>query len=400
MVKGRALLLIKAFGALCILCLGAGCHSRSHEGEALDEGNENTRNFSFDERGRIHVSIEIDGQQYDALFDTGSDVAVLDSALFQRLCPEPVEDRKLLHYVSNDSRVPAIPVNQDIDVIWGADTLRYNRFVLADVKGSMNADAILPFPSFDSHIWHFDYQKQRISRSDTLPSNIKKKGAFQSTIKVQRNTLFITMPFLLRGESGDTLSCSISGAFDTGSGGYLTAHGGLLPIEDGRVRTLLSKQPKHYLIDRNDYLLFIDNASPFQGKLRISVVEDSSAAIILFGNAVLSHYDIWVDFAQMKLFGFIIDQPNHPFQEYCDSTGSSIYFTPTNDGLVVDYCNPLSICWDAGLRQGDIIVSVDDKNHQMVRREDIFKFDENHPEHCVTIVRGKERQDLIVKPSE
>ena len=395
-----SILLNKAFGALCILCLGAGSLACSHKGKNLDEGCDNTRNFSFDELGRIHIAIEIDGQQYDALFDSGSDVAVLDSILFQRFCPESVENRELLHYVSKDSRVSAIPVNQDIDVLWGTDTLRYSRFVLTDVKGAMNADAILPFPSFDSHIWHFDYQNQRISRADTLPSNIKKKGAFQSTIKVQRNTLFITMPFLLRGESGDTLSCSISGAFDTGSGGYLTAHGGLLPIEDSRARSLLSKQPKHYLIDRNDYLVFIDNVSPFQGKLRITVVEDSSTAILLFGNAVLSHYDIWVDFTQMKLLGFIIDQPAHPFQEYCDSTGSSVYLTPTKDGLAVDYCNPHSICWDAGLHQGDIIVSVDDKNHRMVRREDIFKFDENNPEHCVTIVRGKERQDLIVKPSE
>ena len=77
---------IIAFGAMCIAHIGAGCVMRRNTVTIKD--NEDTvlqKNFTYDQLGRMHLSVLVDEKECDAIFDTGSDGLILDDSLFHYL---------------------------------------------------------------------------------------------------------------------------------------------------------------------------------------------------------------------------------------------------------------------------------------------------------------------------
>ena len=134
-------------------------------------------NFSyrFDKRSGvtlINITARIDTIGLDALFDTGCPGLVLDKSIAAKLPyldsirlagGMTVEDVEF-SYSRRKARWKLF--HNDIDVVMVGDTLRYEKFFVADLRNDYGADAIISIPKSDEHIWCFDFEDCRIDLED------------------------------------------------------------------------------------------------------------------------------------------------------------------------------------------------------------------------------------------
>ena len=134
-------------------------------------------NFSyrFDKRSGvtlINIAARIDTIALDALFDTGCPGLVLDKNIAVKLPyldsirlagGMTVEDVEF-SYSRRKARWKLF--HNDIDVIMVGDTLRYDKFFVADLQNDYGSDAIISIPKSDEHVWCFDFENCRIDLED------------------------------------------------------------------------------------------------------------------------------------------------------------------------------------------------------------------------------------------
>ena len=121
-------------------------------------------NFSyrFDKKSGvtlINIEAQIDTVALDALFDTGCPGLVLDKSIAAKLPyldsirlagGMTVEDVEF-SYSRRKARWKLF--HNDIDVVMVGDTIRYEKFFVADLLNAYGADAIISIPKSDEHIW-------------------------------------------------------------------------------------------------------------------------------------------------------------------------------------------------------------------------------------------------------
>lgn len=188
-------------------------------------------NFSyrFDKKSGvtlINIAARIDTIALDALFDTGCPGLVLDKSIAAKLPyldsirlagGMTVEDVEF-SYSRRKARWKLF--HNDIDVVMVEDTLRYEKFFVADLRNDYGADAIISIPESDEHIWCFDFENCRIDLEDgndfTAPvenSDLATDLYFNENYLCVRN-----FPIVFNG-ADDTLSTSFDLLVDTGTYG-------------------------------------------------------------------------------------------------------------------------------------------------------------------------------------
>lgn len=120
-------------------------------------------NFSyrFDKKSGvtlINIEAQIDTVALDALFDTGCPGLVLDKSIAAKLPyldsirlagGMTVEDVEF-SYSRRKARWKLF--HNDIDVVMVGDTIRYEKFFVADLLNAYGADAIISIPKSDEHL--------------------------------------------------------------------------------------------------------------------------------------------------------------------------------------------------------------------------------------------------------
>lgn len=355
--------------------------------------------FEFDRSGRMVVSASIAGNVYDGVFDTGSTVLLLDNQVIQNttfvdsIVTEPIVADFPLYGTSVHISKYAYP----IDVVLGKDTLHYEYFAVGDIVESCETSVIIPFPQKDNRIWIVDYERQMITiqhdSKDVIPSDI----SFSSNLKFENGFLFCSIPFEFVDMNMNTYSCSLKGALDTGSGAYITVHGGMKVFNDNLLCDFLSRNgccKKKY---DDEVIYYIDNEEVFVDKVSITSTSNSHIAVLTFGNSLLAHYCLWLDLYSNKVYACVNDKYIRPYQKHCESDNVELYIMRTDKGLLVDYCRPESSCWQAGLRQGDFIISSDGKSFENIKREDIVEYN-GKSEHYIQTLRNLDTLLFVAHP--
>lgn len=347
----------------------------------------------------MHTSASVAGAEVDAIFDTGASGLTLDSSYFRHLAHADSIQKGSAYYVSGDQRVACDIVQQGIDVLLAGQILHFSEFVLDDLQNRLGVLAMVSIPENDSRVWHFDYGNKMLSILDSIPGALDTSAMDKSGISRINGDIFVSLPFSLVNSVGDPLSCRIGGVFDTGSGKYLVAYGGLYVFENKETERFVARSKKLSEIGTRSELYYLEQIVPSRGKICVELDRRSHIAVLNFGNSLLAHYDLWLDLKSERMYASAVEQYVSPFQDFFESRQLEFRTTLTNHGMLIDYCRPGTRSQAAGFREGDLIVKVDDKPyHQGITRKDIFEFEDGQTQHRVSIIRDADTLSLYITP--
>ncbi len=347
----------------------------------------------------MHTSVSVGGVDVDAIFDTGASGLTLDSSYFRHLAHEDSIRKGSAYYVSGDQRLACDIVQQEIDILLAGQVVCFEEFVLDNLQDRLGVLALVSIPENNKQVWHFDYGNKMLSVLDSIPGVLDTSTMAKSDIRRIKGDVFISLPFSLVNSIGDSLSCRIGGAFDTGSGKYLVAHGGLYVFENKETERFVARSKKLSKIGTRSELFYLEQIAPSLGKICIELDRRSHTAVLTFGNSLLAHYDFWLDFNSGRMYASAVEQYVSPFQDFFESRQLDFRTTLTNHGMLIDYCRPGTRSQAAGFREGDLIVKVDNKPYQQgITRKDIFEFEEGQAQHRVSIIRDSDTLSLYITP--
>ncbi len=369
---------------------GCACDSTSAESDTRCA----PYSFTFDEYGRIKSFCAINSKDYIAIFDTGANGIILDSAQFSTLVEGNPTATDIIYYASRDSHRVSTSVSKNLQVGFCGKVFHFETFHLDNVRELFNADVLLPLANNGRCALHIDYEKRLISWKEHIPAEIVSTHTIQSDIYIDNGNLVVTLPFYLTDSKGEAAPFRLTGTIDTGSGGYLTAYGGLIAIDDTPLISLIkSIRPFHCIT--GDLLYVISQTSPFTDTINIVEKTDTQLATLIFGNALLSHYDIWLDLEALRLYARVNGTYVHPYNDYLTASGKNLFVTRTQEGTFVNCCSSSSPLWTLGLRSGDLILGKDNHFTPVLSSEDLRIFYTEPDKYKLYVCRDR---DTITLP--
>lgn len=390
--------LLTLLGPLCIFCIGAGCVPDRHPQESLSSEPTHRVAFYFDKLGRMHTSASVGGEEIDVIFDTGADGPILDSAYFQGIIAQEDSTRKgFAYFPASNRRVACDIVRQEIDILLAGQVLHFDEFVLDNLQDRLGVLALVSIPENDRRAWNFDYENRTLAILDSIPADLDTSSLERSSLKRRKWNFHMTLPFVWSGPEEDTLACTLCGMMDTGSGAYLTAYGGLYVLDHKQAQSFIERSKKYATRSGDNYYV-LQQIAPYSDKISIEVDHESHTAFLNFGNSLLAHYNLWLDLDNDLLYSSLSKNYARPHQDYMKNANMDFRVIRTCQGLLIDYCLPSSRSWDAGLRDGDLIIDVDGKPHYVVKPKDIFEFGDGQTQHRVSIIRDSDTLSLYITP--
>jgi len=302
----------------------------------------------------------------------------------------------IIHYASQNISKTVLSVPQGIDVKFCGRNLHFKEFFLADVKERFNADVIFPLPKANEYVMHIDYQKHEMSLLDSIPGQIASTHPVQSTIDIDEGDIVVSLPFSLINCCGEILRFNINGAIDTGSGGYLISYGGLYTLGDKHIVSFINHEQKYHC-QTGDGLYIIPQVYPYKDMFIIKVKNDSDISTLVFGNALLAHYDLWLDFKKLRMYARVQDYYVHPYNDFLEAEGKNLYVTKVQEGVYVECCRKSSLLWSAGLRHGDLIIGMDGHFSSNITKTDVTDFFRGEGKHEFYIYRNNDTLTISSK---
>ena len=337
-----------------------------------------TPNFSyrFDKKSEItliNIAVQIDTIALDALFDTGCPGLVLDKDMAARLPyldsvrlagGMTVEDVEF-SYSRRKARWRLF--HNDMDVIMAGDTLRYEKFFVADLRKDYGTDAIISIPKSDEHIWCFDFENCRIDleNGNNLAAPVDNPDLVTDIYFNENYPCIKNFPIVFNGAS-DTLSTSLDLLVDTGT------HGSSM--------TMICK-PESYKKEKNflennsilDYdeitstktYHIVDSGIVNDTLVVSSIVSDYGFKEVVAGLGLLSKFNIILDFGRRKAY-FNRNGVEEDFYEYVQDHGAfysgitMIPFKNDSAAVAIDVGRDMP-SYRAGLRNYDVVTRLGKK---------------------------------------
>lgn len=358
-------LYILFFLSIVLLC---GCSSTPEQNNEMTEPS----NFSyrFDKKSGvtlINIAAQIDTIALDALFDTGCPGLVLDKSIAAKLPyldsirlagGMTVEDVEF-SYSRRKARWKLF--HNDIDVVMVGDTLRYEKFFVADLQKDYGADAIISIPKSDEHIWCFDFENCRIDLEDgnDLSAPIENPDLVTDVYFNENYPCVKNFPIVFNG-AGDTLSTSFDLLVDTGTYG---------PSMTMICEPESYKKEKYFLEDNSilDYeeitskkTYHIEDSGIVNDTLVVSsIVSDYGFEEVVAGLGLLSRFNIILDLGRRKAY-FKRNGVEEDFYEYVQDHGAfysginMIPFKNDSAAVAIDVGRDMP-SYKAGLRNYDVV---------------------------------------------
>lgn len=329
-------------------------------------------NFSyrFDKKSGvtlINIAAQIDTIALDALFDTGCPGLVLDKSIAAKLPyldsirlagGMTVEDVEF-SYSRRKARWKLF--HNDIDVIMVGDTLRYDKFFVADLLNAYGADAIISIPKSDEHIWCFDFENCRIDLEygNDLVAPIEEPDLVTDIYFYENYPCVKNFPIVFN-DAGNTLSTSFDLLVDTGT--YGPSMTMICELES-------YKKEKNFLED-NSILAYeeitskktyhIEDSGIVNDTLVVSyIASDYGFAEVVAGLGLLSRFNIILDLGRQKAC-FKRNGVEEDFYEYVQDHGAlysginMIPFKNDSAAVAIDVGRDMP-SYKAGLRNYDIV---------------------------------------------
>ena len=235
-----------------------------------------------------------------------------------------------------------------------------------------------------------------MSLLDSIPGQIASTHPVQSTIDIDEGDIVVSLPFSLINCCGEILRFNINGAIDTGSGGYLISYGGLYTLGDKHIVSFINHEQKYHC-QTGDGLYIIPQVYPYKDMFIIKVKNDSDISTLVFGNALLAHYDLWLDFKKLRMYARVQDYYVHPYNDFLEAEGKNLYVTKVQEGVYVECCRKSSLLWSAGLRHGDLIIGMDGHFSSNITKTDVTDFFRGEGKHEFYIYRNNDTLTISSK---
>lgn len=336
------------FGSLCLASIGTGCVNRQSTTNSVIPTDEIS--FWYDDLGRMHTEANIHDVAKEVIFDTGASGLTIDLSILQeQTLADTLLSEAIIEYLSGGHKFNGKLIDQEINLSFGNSYIHFDNFTTDSIFSRFGVNAIVPIPLNDNHIWNFDYGAQTINIVDTLPKEVVQDCSVKSKISREGSDIFYSLPFSFNNTSGDLVT-DINGAMDTGSGCDITTYGGLFTLNDLYTQKYI--ESCDYFIDnnRNNQYYKVRQTEPYEDNVLIKNVTSSNEAVLVFGNSLLAHYNIWLDLKEGIMYGRVLGNYLSP---YCDmlSRNEQDTFRYTSQGLLIEYCQEGSQYWNCGLQK-------------------------------------------------
>ncbi len=335
-------------------------------------------NFSyrFDKKSGvtlINIVAQIDTIALDALFDTGCPGLVLDKSIAAklpyldsiRLAGGMTVEDVVFSYSRRKARWKLF--HNDIDVVMFGDTIRYEKFFVADLQKDYGADAIISIPESDGHIWSFDFENCRIDLDggDDYAARIEEYD-LATELYFNENYLCVrNFPIIFQG-AGGMLSTLFDLLVDTGTYGLSMAMIGKPESYKKEKAFLEENSILGYEEITSTKTYHIMDSGIVNDTLIVSSIEsDYGFEEVAAGLGLLSKFNIIIDLGRRKAYfkrNAVVDN----FYEYAQDHGayySGIVMIPfKNDSaaVAIDVGRDMP-SYKAGLRNYDIVTHLGKK---------------------------------------
>ena len=329
-------------------------------------------NFSyrFDKKSGvtlINIAARIDTIALDALFDTGCPGLVLDKNIAAKLPyldsirlagGMTVEDVEF-SYSRRKARWKLF--HNDIDVIMVGDTLRFDKFFVADLRNDYGSDAIISIPKSDEHVWRFDFENCRIDLEDgnDFAAPIENPDLVTDIYFNENYPCVRNFPIVFHGVS-DTLSTSFDLLVDTGTyGPSMTMICG--PESYKKEKAFLEKNSllDYVEITSTKTYHIVDSGIVNDTLVVSSIVSDYGFEEVVAGLGLLSRFNIVLDLGRKKAY-FKRNGVEADFYEYVQDHGAlysginMIPFKNDSAAVAIDVGRDMP-SYRAGLRNYDVV---------------------------------------------
>ncbi len=335
-------------------------------------------NFSyrFDKKSGvtlINIAARIDTIALDALFDTGCPGLVLDKNVAVKLPyldsirlagGMTVEDVEF-SYSRRKARWKLF--HNDIDVIMVGDTLRYDKFFVADLQNDYGADAIISIPKSDEHVWHFDFENCRIDLEDgnDHATPIENPDLVTDIYFNENYPCVRNFPIVFNG-AGDTLSTSFDLLVDTGTyGPSMTMICGPESYKKEKAFLEINSILDYVEITSTKTYHIVDSGIVNDTLVVSAIVSDYGFEEVVAGLGLLSRFNIALDLSRQKAY-FKRNRVEVDFYEYVQDHGAfysginMIPFKNDSAAVAIDVGRDMP-SYRAGLRNYDVVTHLGKK---------------------------------------
>lgn len=303
---------MKIIGAILSIALICSCSSRPD----IKTGTELHANFSYrydKNSGVTHIQLnaEIDSICLNALLDTGCPGLVVDKRIASKF-PKldsirlsggmTVED---VFYSYSKRKVRWELFQDSIDVCFAGDTIRYDKFFVADLQKEYGVDVIINIPDSDTHIWYFDFENCHLDLKDGYKELICAEN-FDLTTDVYYNEGYLCLkgfPFVFRGNNDVTLSKCFDVLIDTGTYGISLAMIGDPENHEEEKSFFEDNSILHYEEITSTKTYHITDSGIVKDTLIISfITSDYGFDEVVAGLGLLSKFNIIFDLNERKAY--------------------------------------------------------------------------------------------------
>ena len=365
---------MKIIGAILSIALICSCGSRPD----IKTGTELHANFSYrydKNSGVTHIQLnaEIDSICLNALLDTGCPGLVVDKRIASKF-PKldsirlsggmTVED---VFYSYSKRKVRWKLFHDSIDVCFAGDTIRYDKFFVADLQKEYGVDVIINIPDSDTHIWYFDFENCRLDLKDGYKELICAEN-FDLTADVYYNDGYLCLkgfPFVFCGNNDVTLSECFDVLIDTGTYGISLAMIGDPENHEEEKSFFEDNSILHYEEITSTKTYHITDSGIVKDTLIISfITSDYGFDEVVAGLGLLSKFNIIFDLNERKAY-LKKNTVEEDFYEYVQNHGASysgiimIPFKNDSAAVAIDVGRNMPT-YKAGLRNYDIVTHLGD----------------------------------------
>ena len=360
---------MKIIGAILSIALICSCSSRPD----IKTGTELHANFSYrydKNSGVTHIQLnaEIDSICLNALLDTGCPGLVVDKRIASKF-PKldsirlsggmTVED---VFYSYSKRKVRWKLFQDSIDVCFAGDTIRYDKFFVADLQKEYGVDVIINIPDSDTHIWYFDFENCHLDLKDGYKELICAEN-FDLTTDVYYNDGYLCLkgfPFVFRGNNDVTLSQCFDILIDTGTYGISLAMIGNPENYKEEKSFFEYNSILHYEEITSAKTYHITDSGIVKDTLVVSLItSDYGFDEVVAGLGLLSKFNIIFNLNERKAY-FKKNTVEENFYEYVQNHGASysginmIPFKNDSAAVAIDVGRNMPT-YKAGLRNYDIV---------------------------------------------
>lgn len=360
---------MKIIGAILSIALICSCSSRPD----IKTGTELHANFSYrydKNSGVTHIQLnaEIDSICLNALLDTGCPGLVVDKRIASKF-PKldsirlsggmTVED---VFYSYSKRKVRWKLFQDSVDVCFAGDTIRYDKFFVADLQEEYGVDVIINIPDSDTHIWCFDFENCRLDLKDGYKELICAEN-FDLTADVYYSDGYLCLkgfPFVFCGNNDVTLSECFDVLIDTGTYGISLAMIGDPENHKEEKSFFEDNSILHYEEITSTKTYHITDSGIVKDTLIISfITSDYGFDEVVAGLGLLSKFNIIFDLNERKAY-LKKNTVEEDFYEYVQNHGASysginmIPFKNDSAAVAIDVGRNMPT-YKAGLRNYDIV---------------------------------------------